>query len=190
MQALTSSKSILDQASQRMQKTVDVTHHDFQGMRTGRASITLVESIQVQAYGSSQPLKAIASLSTPGAKTIAVQPWDPSVIGAIEKAIQKSGLGLTPNNDGKVIRLNIPALTEERRKELDKLIRKVSEDGRVSIRNIRQEANEAAKRLEKDKVVSEDEGHSTQKKVQDLTNKYVKMIDDLLVKKEQELKEI
>ncbi|PIQ86244.1 MAG: ribosome recycling factor [Candidatus Omnitrophica bacterium CG11_big_fil_rev_8_21_14_0_20_45_26] len=190
MQILNSTKSILDQTTQRMQKTADVTHHEFQSIRTGRASITLVESVPVDCYGAIQPLKSVASISTPGAKTIAIQPWDPSVIGAIEKALQKSDLGLTPNNDGKMIRINIPALTEERRGELDRVIRKIAEDGRVSIRNIRQEANEAAKRLEKDKTISEDESRGTQKKIQDLTNKYVKIIDELLVKKEQELKEV
>jgi ribosome recycling factor len=190
MQTLTSTKSILDETQHRMQKTLDAVRGEFHNLRTGRASVALVETLQVDYYGTMSPLKSIASISVPDLKTISIQPWDPSVCGAIEKAILKSELGLTPSNDGKVVRIKVPALTEERRKELDKLIRKISEDGRVSIRNVRHEANEATKRLEKAKTIGEDESHTEQKKVQELTDKFVKLIDEALVKKEAELKEI
>ena len=190
MQTLTSTKSILDETTGRMQKALDATRAEFHNLRTGRASVSLVEAIQVDCYGTNSLLKAIASLSTPDSKTVLIQPWDPSIVGAVEKAILKADLGLVPNNDGKVIRVKIPSLTEERRKELDKLIRKVAEDGRVSIRNIRHEANEAAKRLEKAKTVSEDESRGVQKKVQELTDKFVKLIDEALTKKEAEIKEV
>ena len=190
MQTLTSTKAILDETSNRMQKALDSIKGEFHNLRTGRASITMVELLQVDSYGSVMPLKSLASLSTPDSKTIVIQPWDPSIIGSIEKAIQKSELGLTPLSDGKVIRVKIPALTEERRKELDKIIRKVAEDGRVSIRNIRHEANEATKRLEKAKTIGEDESRGIQKKIQELTDKFVKLIDETLAKKESELKEV
>ncbi len=190
MQTLTSTKSILDETSRRMQKAVDATRNEFHNLRTGRASITLVETIQVECYGAASPLKSIASISTPDSKTIAIQPWDPSLVGVIEKGILKAELGLTPMNDGKVIRVKIPSLTDERRRELDKLIRKAAEDGRVSVRNIRHEANEAVKRLEKAKAISEDESRTVQKKVQDLTDKFTKLVDEALTKKEQEIKEV
>lgn len=190
MQTLTSTKSILDEASQRMQKALEATRNEFHNLRTGRASIAIVENVQVDCYGTLSPLKSVASLATPDSKTIVIQPWDPSVVGAIEKSILKADLGLTPTNDGKVIRVKIPSLTEERRRELDKLIRKVAEEGRVSIRNVRHEAMEAVKRLEKGKTVSEDESRGSQKKIQDLTDKFTKLVDEALIKKEQELKEV
>ena len=190
MQTLTSTKSILDEAHHRMQKALDATRGEFHNLRTGRASITLVENIQVDCYNTLQALKSVASISTPDAKTITIQPWDPSVSGAIEKAILKAELGLTPMSDGKVVRVKIPSLTEERRHELDKLIRKVAEDGRISIRNIRHEANEAVKRLEKAKAIGEDESRGVQKKVQELTDKFIKWVDEALAKKELEIKEV
>ncbi|MBI4388197.1 MAG: ribosome recycling factor [Candidatus Omnitrophica bacterium] len=190
MQTLTSTKSVVDETQRRMQKTLDAVKSEFHNLRTGRASIALVETIQVECYGSTTPLKSVASILTPDAKTIAIQPWDPSVCAAVEKAILKSGLGLTPANDGKVIRIKVPALTEERRHELDKLIRKISEDGRISIRNVRHEANEAVKRLEKAKTISEDESRTTQKKVQECTDRFIKLVDETLSKKESEIKEV
>ncbi len=190
MQTFISTKSVLDETTTRMQKAAESVKHEFQNLRTGRASVTIVENLLVDSYGNMMPLKSLASLSTPDAKTILIQPWDPSIVGAIEKAILKSDLGLNPANDGKVLRVKIAALTEERRKELDKVIRKVAEDGRVSIRNVRHEANEAAKRLEKAKTIGEDESRGVQKKVQDLTDKFVKSIDEILTKKEAELKEV
>ncbi len=190
MQTLTSSKSILDEAQHRMQKTMDAVRKDFQSLRTGRASTALVEEIHVDYYGSGKPLKGIASISTPDAKTILIQPWDPSIAGAIEKAILQADLGLVPANDGKVIRIKVPPLTQERRAELDKVLRKTAEDGRISVRNIRHEANEAVKRLEKGKTMSEDESRSVQKKIQELTDKFIKLVDETLAKKEAEIKEV
>lgn len=187
---LNDTKSVLDYADHGMQKALDAIRHEFQSIRTGRASVALVEGVHVDCYNSSMPLKGVASITTPDAKTIMITPWDQSVIGAIEKAILASGLGLTPNNDGHAIRISVPPLTQERREELDKLIRRVAEDGRVSIRNIRHEANEAVKKLEKDKKVSEDISKVTQKKVQELTDKFVKLVDETLTKKEHEIKEV
>ena len=190
MQTLTTTKSILDETQHRMQKALDAIKNEFHNLRTGRASISLVEALQVDCYNTMSPLKSVASISTPDSKTITIQPWDPSICGAIDKAILKAELGLVPTNDGKLVRIKIPALTEERRRELDKLIRKVAEDGRVSIRNIRHEANEAVKRLEKAKTIGEDESRGVQKKVQDLTDKFVKSVDEALAKKESEIKEV
>lgn len=190
MQTATSAKSVLDETQSRMQKSVDATHGEFRSIHTGRASIALVEAIAVECYGASKPLKGLASITTPDAKTITIQPWDPSLIGAIDKAIVKAELGLVPTNDGRVVRIKIPSLTEERRRELDKIIRKIAEDGRVSIRNIRHEANEAVKRLEKSKTIGEDESRGTQKKIQEVTDRFIKNVDDLLAKKEVEIKEV
>lgn len=190
MQTLVSTKSVLDESQHRMQKALDATKNEFHSLHTGRASVALVESIQVDCYGAMRPLKGVASIATPDTKTIVIQPWDPSALGAIEQAIQKTGLGLVPSNDGKVIRIKIPALTAERRQELDKLVRKIAEDGRVQVRNIRHEANDAVKRLEKSKTVSEDESRTTQKKVQELTDRFTKQIDEALAKKESEIKEV
>ena len=188
VQTLTSTKSILNEVENRMQKSLEVTRNEFHNMRTGRASVSLVEAIPVECYGTNSPLKSISSISTPDSRTVAIQPWDPSVVASVEKAILKSGLGLTPTNDGRVIRISVPSLTEERRIELDKIIRKIAEDGRIAIRNIRHEANEAVKRLEKAKTIGEDESRNVQKKIQDLTNKFVNLVDEALAKKELEIK--
>ncbi len=189
-QTIDPSKSILLDTEQRMQKAVDATKHEFQSLHTGRASIALVEGIRVDYYNNMTPLKGIASITTPDTKTIVIQPWDASALSAIEKAISTSGLGLVPNNDGKLIRIKMPVMTQERRVELDKLIRKHAEEGRVSIRNIRHEANEAIRKLEKAKTIGEDISKGNQKKIQDLTDKYIKLIDEVLAKKENEIKEV
>ena len=187
-QVFNDTKSILTDTEHRMQKALDVARHEFQSMRTGRASVALVENIQVEYYGSKIHLKGLATINTPDAKTIAIQPWDANAVSAIEKAISSSGLGLTPASDGHILRIQIPPLTEERKREMDKLVRKVAEDGRVAIRNIRHEANESVKKIEKSKVIGEDISKATQKKVQDLTDKFVKLVDEALEKKELELK--
>ncbi len=189
-QTIDPAKSILTDAEHRMQKALDATKHEFQSLHTGRASIALVEGIRVDYYGNMTPLKGMASLATPDTKTIVIQPWDVSALSAIEKAISTSGLGLVPNNDGKLIRIKMPALTQERRAELDKLIRRHAEEGRVSIRNIRHEANEAIRKLEKAKTIGEDVSKANQKKIQDLTDKFIKLIDEVLAKKEHEIKEV
>jgi ribosome recycling factor len=158
-------------------------------VRTGRASTALLEPIRVDYYGTPTPLSQVATLATPEIRLIAVQPWDPTLVPAIEKAILKSGLGVTPTSDGKVIRIAIPPLTEERRKELVKVVRKLAEDGRVAVRNVRRDANDRLKALEKDKKISEDGLRKGLEQVQDLTNRVIKEIDDVLAKKEKEILE-
>lgn len=183
-------KKIIEETKKKMTKSADATRRDFQNIRTGRASIALVEGVQVDYYNTPTPLKGMANISTPDPKTIAVMPWDPSVLGDIEKAILKSGLGLTPMNDGKIIRMQIPPLTEERREELTKLVKKVAEEGRVSVRNARHEAIEQVKRLEKSKVLPEDMSHAAQKEIQKITDGFISQVDEALKKKEAEIHEI
>jgi ribosome recycling factor len=188
VQVTDQTKSILNDSEKKMQKAVDQTTQEFHQLRTGRASIMMVETLKVEYYNAVTQLKGLASLSTPDARTIVIQPWDPSSLSAIEKAIQTSDLGLVPNNDGKLIRIQVPTLTDERRTELDKMVRKIAEEGRVSIRNIRHEANDAVRKLERDSKIGEDASKVTQKKVQDLTDKFVRLVDDLLAKKEKDIK--
>jgi ribosome recycling factor len=159
-------------------------------LRTGRASILMVETLKVEHYNTVNQLKGLASLSTPDARTIVIQPWDPSSISAIEKAIQTSSLGVMPQNDGKVIRIQLPTLTDERRVELDKVVRKIAEEGRIAIRNVRHEGNDALKKMEKDSTIGEDVSKSNQKKIQELTDKYIKQVDEALAKKEREIKDV
>jgi len=175
---------------EKMSKAVDAVEHEFSGLRTGRASVALIDGVQVEAYGSRMPLKQVATISTPDARTLVVQPFDKNMMSAIEKAILASNLGMTPNNDGKLIRLNIPPLTEDRRKDLVKMARKMAEDGRISVRNIRRNANDEIKKIEKDNDIAEDEREKANKHVQDLTDKYVKEIDSALAKKEKDVMEI
>ena len=158
-------------------------------IRTGKASVGLVEPLKVEVYGTEMPITQVASLSTPDARTIAIQPWDRTTINAIEKAIQKSDLGLNPMSDGTMIRLAIPALTEERRRELVKLVKKYAEEAKVALRNIRRDANEHIKRLEKNHEVSEDDSHKTQERIQVMTDKHIKDMDHLFELKEKEILE-
>ncbi|MBI4358378.1 MAG: ribosome recycling factor [Candidatus Omnitrophica bacterium] len=190
VQTANQTKPILDEAEKKMQRALDAVRQEFQSLHTGRASVALVEGIKVDYYNTMTPLKGVASISAPDSKTIVIQPWDVSALGAIEKAIQVSGLGLVPNNDGKVVRIQMPQLTEERRAELDKLIRKNAEEGRVSIRSIRHDANEAIKKLERAGTIGEDVSKVNQKHVQDVTDKYIKLIDEALAKKEHEIKQV
>ena len=190
VQTVDHTKSIMNDAEHKMQKAIDAVRQEFHSLHTGRASVALVESIKVDYYNTITPLKGVASISTPDSKTIVIQPWDVSALTPIEKAISTSGLGLVPNNDGKVVRIQMPQLTEERRTELDKLIRKIAEEGRVSIRNIRHDANDAIKKLERASTIGEDVSKVTQKKVQDLTDKFIKLIDEALTKKEHEIKQV
>lgn len=172
----------------RMQKTLKVLEHDLTKIRTGRASASLVEEIMVDYYGTPTPLNQLASISVPESRLITIQPWDPSSLAAIEKAILKSSeLGLTPTNDGKIIRLSIPALTEERRKELVKLVKKMGEEAKVAIRQIRRDANELLKKMKKDKEISEDDLHRGQEEVQKITDEFIKKVEALLNKKEEEI---
>lgn len=174
----------------KMNGAVDALKKEFSAIRTGRASLALLDGIQVDYYGVPTPLNQVATLGVPESKLITIQPWDAKIIGEIERAILKSGLGLNPVNDGKMIRLNIPPLTEERRKELVKLAKKMAEETRVSIRNIRREGNEEVKKLEKEKHISEDETRKTIEEIQKLTDNYIKKIDEIFSHKEAEIMEI
>ena len=181
---------IYETAEEKMSKAIDAVDHEFSGLRTGRASVALIDGIQVEAYGSRMPLKQVASISTPDARTLVIQPFDKTMTPIIEKALLGANLGMTPNNDGKIIRLNIPPLTEDRRKDLVKMAKKMAEDGRISIRNSRRQANDDVKKTEKDNDIAEDEREKATKHVQDITDKFVKKIDDLLAKKEKDIMEI
>jgi ribosome recycling factor len=182
-------KAVYSQAERDMRKSVETVAREFGGVRTGRASTGLLDSIRVEYYGTPTPLGQVATLATPDPRLITVQPWDPTLVPAIEKAILKSDLGITPASDGKVIRLAVPPLTEQRRKELAKVVRKLAEDGRVAVRNIRRDANDRLKVLEKDKKISEDDLRKGLEQVQDLTSRVIKEIDDLVSKKEKEVLE-
>jgi len=182
-------QTVVRKAEQEMKRAVEATLKNFNGVRTGRASVSLVEGIHVDYHGTMTPLNQLASLAVPERRLITIQPWDPSALQAIEKAILKSDLGITPTSDGKMIRLTVPTLTEERRKELVKVIHKMAEEGRVIIRNHRRDANDALKKMEKAKQVSEDEVRKGNELIQDLTNKMIKNLDELLAKKEKEIME-
>ncbi|MBO8137065.1 MAG: ribosome recycling factor [Desulfotomaculum sp.] len=181
---------ILKDAEEKMKKSVEVTKGEFASMRAGRATPALVEKIQVEYYGTPTPLNQLASISAPEPRLLVIQPWDKNVIPEIEKAIQKSDLGINPANDGSVVRLNIPQLTEERRAELVKVIKKKAEEGRVAIRNIRREAIDELKTAQKDGEISEDDLKRAQDSVQKITDKYVKQIDEILETKEKEIMQV
>ncbi len=181
---------IFEELKDNMEKGIAALEKSFSKVRTGRASIALLDGIRVEYYGTQTPLNQVATLSVPESRLIVISPWDSSVIGLIEKAIQKSDLGLMPSNDGKVIRLSIPPLTEERRKELVKVVKKMSEESKVNIRNIRRDANEQLKDLKKDNTLSEDELFRHQEEVQKVTNKYIEKVDQVLATKEKEIMEI
>lgn len=181
--------SLYDEARERMGDSVDALKNEFKRIRTGRASLALFEGIRVSYYGTPTPLNQIASLSIPESRLIVIQPWDQSVIGEIEKEILKSELGLTPMNDGKVIRVPIPPLTEERRRELVRVVRKIAEEHKVSIRNIRRDTNELLKGLKKDGEISEDDFYRGQDKVQKITDDYIRLVDQTCQEKEKEILE-
>ncbi len=170
-----------------MQKSLESTLRTFNSIRTGRANPSLLDKINVEYYGADTPLKALATLSTPDAQTLQIQPFDSGSMGLIEKAIATSDLGLTPNNDGRVIRINIPPLTEERRKEFCKLAAKYAEEGKVGLRNIRREAIDRIKRSEKDAELSEDQSRDEQDKVQKLTDRFIAQIEKHLAEKEADI---
>ncbi|MFQ5736729.1 MAG: ribosome recycling factor [Thermodesulfobacteriota bacterium] len=181
---------ILSDARKRMEKAIEALNHELGGLRTGRASIAILDGVKVDYYGTVTPINQLATLSVPESRTITIQPWDISQVNAIEKAIMSSDLGLNPSNDGKVIRINIPQLTEERRKELVKLARKYGEECKVAIRNVRRDANEAYKKLEKEKQISQDELKKHQQDVQDLTDAQTARVDEILPRKEAEIMEV
>ncbi len=180
-------QALLKDLEARMQAAVDLLAREFGGVRTGRANTALLDSVRVEAYGTQQPLTQMASVAVPDPKTLLIQPWDASQMAAIEKAILKSDLGLTPSSDGKVIRLVLPALTEERRKQLARTVGKLSEDARVAIRNVRRDANDRLKTMAKDKKVSQDEERRGHEQIQKLTDRFVARIEELAKKKEQEI---
>ncbi len=173
-----------------MQASIEALKKKFASVRTGRASLALLDGLTVDYYGTPTPIQQLASLSLPDSRQIAIQPWEQKIIPEIEKAIMKSDLGLTPMNDGKMIRINIPALTEERRKQLVKVVKKEAEDAKVAVRNIRRDVNEELKKLEKEKHVSEDEIKKEHDEVQKITDSFVKKIDELLEHKEKEIMEV
>lgn len=177
----------LTETEQLMQKAIEATQRNFNTIRTGRASTSLLDRISVEYYGADTPLKQIANISTPEATTILIQPYDRSSMGAIEKAINMSDLGLNPNNDGAVIRLNIPPLTSDRRQELVKQVKNLAEEGKVSIRNIRRDAIDSIRKQEKSSDISEDESRGLQDDVQKLTDKYTGKIEELLAIKEKDI---
>jgi len=177
-------------ARERMAKAVENTRSEFSKIRTGKASPALLDTIRVSYYGSMVPLKQVAAINTPEPRLITIQPWERNLIGEIEKAILKSDLGLTPSNDGHVIRLPIPQLTEERRKDLVRLCHKLAEEGRVAIRNVRRDANEKLKKLEKNHEISEDQYHTAIDEVQKITDEHISKIDELLKHKEDEIMEV
>jgi len=178
---------ILSEMRQKMNKTAEALERDFRRIRTGRASTALLEGIKVDCYDTQMPLEQVASIAVPESRLITIQPWDMSIIGDIEKAILKSELGLTPANDGKIIRISIPPLTEERRKELARLAKKMAEENRISIRNLRREANDMFKELKTEKEISEDEFFKSQDNVQKITDEFIKKIDEITSRKEKEI---
>jgi len=180
-------KGLFGEVNKRMHAAIDHLQHEFAGVRTGRASVTILDGVHVDAYGSKVPLNQVAGLSIPEPTLIVAQPFDPSQLGAIEKAIRAAGLGLNPANDGKIVRIPLPALTEERRRELSKHVHKLSEEGRNSVRQVRRDANDRLKKLLKDHKVSEDDEKKGLDEVQKITDNHIKQIDDLQKKKDSEL---
>jgi ribosome recycling factor len=173
-----------------MEKTISALDKSFSRVRTGRASVTLLDGIKVDYYGTPTPLAQVATLSVPESRLIVIAPWDATALGAIEKAVQKSDLGLTPSNDGKVIRISIPQLTEERRKELVKVVKKMAEEGKVKLRNARRDANEELKSIKKNNKMTEDELFAAQDDVQKLLDRNIEKTDKILMAKEKEIMEI
>lgn len=181
---------IIFEMSEKMEKSVESFKKELAKIRTGRASLSILDGIHVNAYGSSMPLNQVGTLTIPESRLIAIQPWDPQMLPAIEKAILKSDVGLNPISDGKIIRLNIPQLTEERRKDLVKSVKKIGEEFRVAIRNIRRDAIEVLKKQKKEKEISEDELFKLQEEAQSETDLYIKKIDEAAVSKEKEVMEV
>jgi ribosome recycling factor len=183
-------EDFLADAKRRMDKSIGATHNEFNSIRTGRASPALLDRVTIDYYGTPTPLNTLASISAPEARLLVVQPYDPGAIKNIERAIQESDLGLTPSNDGKLVRLPIPALTEERRKDLVKVVRRVAEDGKVAIRNVRRDIMQHLKELVVNGDVGDDEERRAEQQVQKITDDHTKSIDDLLKVKEAEIMEV
>lgn len=183
-------QEIKRKTNERMSRTIEVFKKELASIRTGRASLALLDGIMVNYYNTLTPLQQVASLSIPESRQIAIQPWDPKIIPDIEKAILKSDLGLTPTNDGKIIRIAIPPLTEERRKQLVKTVRKKAEDARVALRNIRRDINEEIKKLEKERHISEDIVKKLHEEIQKITDSFISKVDEVLNHKEKEIMEV
>ncbi len=181
---------IISETRAHMQKAVEAVQHEMALIRTGRATTNLLDVVRVEYYGTHMPVNQLATIGVPEPRLLTIQPWDKSAIPAVEKAIMASGLGLTPSNDGTVIRLPIPQLTEERRKDLARVVHKLAEEGRVSVRNARRDANEMLKEGEKEGEIPEDDGKKAQKHVQEITDEFVHKIDEILKRKETEIMEV
>lgn len=181
---------LISDAQERMQGVIGATKREFAAVRTGRANPALLERITVEYYGTPTPISQVASINVPEARLFVIQPWDKSVLKEIEKAILQSELGLTPNSDGEVIRIQVPQLTEERRRDLVRIVRKEAEDGRVAVRNIRRQVNDDLKDLQKEGEISEDDLRRAQARVQEITDQFVAEIDQLLDAKEKEIMEV
>jgi ribosome recycling factor len=184
---VTDLKTLFAEVNKRMKAALEHLQHEFAGVRTGRASVTILDGVHVEAYGSKMPLNQVAGLSIPEPQLIVAQPFDPSQLGAIEKAIRSAGLGLNPANDGKIVRIPLPSLTDERRKELSKHVHKLSEEGRNAVRQVRRDANDRLKKLLKDHQIPEDDEKKGLDEIQKVTDTFIKQIDDLQKKKDSEL---
>ncbi|NNE43205.1 MAG: ribosome recycling factor [Gemmatimonadetes bacterium] len=184
------SDAVFKETQDRMKKTVDAVKRDFSKLRAGKATPAILDDLLVEAYGSTSPLNQVGTVGAPEPRLLVIQPWDKTLIASIEKAIRASDLGFNPSNDGNVVRIPIPALTEDRRKELVKVAKNYAEEGRISVRNARREANDALKKEKKDGTLTEDEEKRAHDRIQDMTNEFVKEIDDVLEAKEKEILEI
>ncbi len=180
-------KKVIHEAKEKMTKSLEHLKHEFNGIRTGKASPSLIEDIRVDYYGTQTPIRDMAGINTPESRLLVIQPWDQTAVPAIVKAIQSSSLGITPIDDGRVVRIPIPELTEERRKDLDKHIKHMAEEARVSIRNIRREENDRLKKMEKAKELTEDDLYDGEKETQQMTDDFIKKIDEMLKHKEEEI---
>jgi len=183
-------EEVSNKAKESMEKSIEALHHELSTIRTGKANPALLDSIRVEYYGDKVPLKQVANIAVPDPRTITVQPWDKSAVAEIERAILASDLGLNPQNDGTTIRLPIPVLTEERRKDLAKIVKRMCEESKVAIRNIRRDANDRIKKLEKEHEISEDNMHTKQTEIQEMTDTFIKKADDTVAAKEKELMEL
>jgi ribosome recycling factor len=183
-------EEVYEEVERKMERSIEALRKDLSRIRTGRASLALLDGISVDYYGTATALNQMATLAVPESRLITIQPWDKTQIGSIEKAIQRSDLGLTPTNDGTLIRLSIPPLTADRRKDLVKQVKKVGEESKIALRNVRRDGNDMLKSLEKDKLVSEDDWRRGQDQVQKITDRYIAQIDEILQSKEHEVMEV
>lgn len=181
---------VIKDLKKQMKKTLEHYRDELRSVRTGRASVTMFDNVKVNYYGAPTPVSQVATLQAPDARLVTIQPWDPNMIAEIEKAIQSSNMGFNPSNDGNIIRVPIPQLTEERRKEIMKMVKKMSEEAKIAIRNERRSGNEDIKRLEKEKEISEDDAKKALEQIQNLTDEYIDKIDELTSKKEDEVMQI